>query len=266
MIKALPQRDIGGQEVAMMNLQLPIMEMKIRNPLTDKFVSFKFITISLDDTRQVRNPKYNSKHSQVAKKKLLDYYAQRKIDFPLHPDLTLFSGMNLEEFSRNYYVSSNGTLNRHSFVGKNIIRFIPHISPSATNIQQMMLYSKYNLLRYRIWEGNVDNALGEAKEELPQTVIQEWEQFLNTDYAMEKIPTLSKERRHLDKWLEQKLDDERKNAHIKPTRIRIPTFAALLTSNTKSNKEDLTLSSYNNYDWSKHGRKYTETQLGIWKT
>ena len=139
MIKALPQRDIGGQEVAMMNLQLPIMEMKIRNPLTDKFVSFKFITISLDDTRQVRNPKYNSKHSQVAKKKLLDYYAQRKIDFPLHPDLTLFSGMNLEEFSRNYYVSSNGTLNRHSFVGKNIIRFIPHISPSSTNIQQMML-------------------------------------------------------------------------------------------------------------------------------
>ena len=51
MIKALPQRDIGSQEVAMMNLQLPIMEMKIRNPSTDKFEAIKFITVSLDTTR-----------------------------------------------------------------------------------------------------------------------------------------------------------------------------------------------------------------------
>ena len=146
MLKALPQRDIGAQEVAMMNLQLPLMQMRIRNPQTDKFEPFNFITVSLDNTRQIRNPKYSMSQSSITKNKMLDFYADRKDTFSTHSELQLFSKMNLEEFARNYYLTGSGWLTRYKFIKKNIIRFKPNISPSESNIEQMMSYCKLSLI------------------------------------------------------------------------------------------------------------------------
>ena len=47
----------------------------------------------------------------------------------------------------------------------------------------------------------------------------------------------------------------------------IPQFAALMSSSSDTSTiEDAVPSADENYDWAQHGRKYTEAQLGCWKT
>ena len=94
----------------------------------------------------------------------------------------------------------------------------------------MMKYCKFNLIRYRVWEGTIDNALGDASEENPKTVLAEQETFLKTEYALKTLTTVSKERCHLEKQLTEKLEDDEINEQPKPTLKTIPPFAALSIS------------------------------------
>ena len=226
MIKALPQRDIGSQEVAMMNLQLPIMEMKIRNFTNNRFFAFNFIHVSLDSSRKVKDPKYCSRESSVIKFKMLDFYAKRMELFRVHQEADIFFNMNINQFARTYHVLSNGRLSKHKFPAKNILTFTPNATPSVTDLDKMIEYCKLNLIRYKVWYDSPTTAW-DAAGDRDRAIITEQQSFLQTEFAIANVSLLSRERKYLNKWLSNKNEID-KDEKTEDTHKIIPDFAVLM--------------------------------------
>ena len=168
--------------------------------------------------------------------------------------------MNINDFARSYFVGTNGCLTKHKFPQKNIIRFSPIVSPSVSNEKKMIRYCYFNLLRYKIWENTPTEAIGYAESCDSPKIIREWEGFLETSFALSNVPLISREQQHLQKWLSAKVESE-KAGNLQTIAKTFPEFAVLMGPSGDFQDSEKSKKLLQNYDWSKHARKYSEAQL-----
>ena len=191
---------------------------------------------------------------------MLDFYAKRKILFHGHAEAQIFAAMNINDFARNYFVDTIGCLANYKFPQKNIIRFSPIVSPSVSNEKKMIRYCYFNLIRYKVWEDTTAEAIGDAESWDSPTIIREWQGFLETSFALSNVPLISRERQHLQKWLSEKVDSE-EAGNLQTIAKSFPEFAVLMGPSGDFQYSEKSKILLQNYDWSKHARKYSEAQL-----
>ena len=125
-------------------------------------------------------------------------------------------------------------------------------------------YCKFSLLRYKVWFNNSDDAWG-AHGDDHHAIINEYQTFLQTDFAIANISVLSRERNYLNKQLSNKHDIEKDDTHQPRDKI-IPQFAVLMGPSGTYEEPTGFTDVIKNHDWSKHTRKYTEVQLTAQRT
>ena len=156
MMKSVGERDMGIQEVMHQILSLKLYRS-----------SFKVIIISLENSRRCKL----SSTEITQEESDLERYAER---------LTLsktLENTNLVDFFANFEIKDKKLVSRKEVV---IIRTIPNFSsnPESNNYD----HCKYQLLKYRPWHTNPNNAW-DCDEMSDNIFVLKWQSFLQSDLS-----------------------------------------------------------------------------------
>ena len=144
--------------------------------------SYTVITTSLDFSKQLaRN---NRTHVIELKDSLVDAYANRH-EF-LQTDNNLMS-MNFYDFALKYQMSKK-TIKLRPNQETVVIQIFQKFSASPKNATYY-LYCKYQLLRYKPWQTNHNNALIRGCQDNEEGWIRSWIAFLETPIGKQSVPT-----------------------------------------------------------------------------
>ena len=111
---------------------------------------------------------------------LLDIYTQRE---NFSDQVPMIMAYNLAQFVQTLKLRGNKLEKQSDNVAA---KFFPTYS-SNPNGENFDLYCKYQLLTYKPWQLNTDNAWDNA-ESIPSTFIMKWKDFLQTPYAEQHVP------------------------------------------------------------------------------
>ncbi|XP_068723547.1 ATP-dependent DNA helicase pif1-like [Montipora capricornis] len=161
--------------------------------------------------------------------------------------------MSLVEFIEKYRLVKGKLVNQSSLI---VPRVFPHYSPNPKG-KFYSLLCKYQLLKYKPWTNNPNNAWN-SEEPSDQTYINAWHEYLSSPEAVLHVPN----------W-EEKLHDAMQNAKIDNT-----DNVAVVEDET-SQEEWMILASFhtngltnasssivNSHDWHCDAVKYTDQQIG----
>ena len=173
MIQVVGERDFGAQETAHILQSLPLYS-----------CTFNFVTLSLDGGRKIRT-NTQSPQEKSTTPSILETYMNRIQNQESFPNIM---SLNIVDFVSKYTISQNELVCRTHEV---IVRTFPIYSsdPRGNNYG---LYCKYQLLKYKPWQTNPQNAW-DNQPECDASFISMYMQFLSTDYAKQHVATLAEE-------------------------------------------------------------------------
>lgn len=176
MVRSVGERDFSAQETAHQLLSLPLVS-----------CTFSFVTVSLDGGYKVSKDDRDEHSLELS---ILHYYATR----------SSLLDINLVEFVSNNYMY-HGELRKHP--SPVIVRTFPQ-HPSNPSGERYGRYCKYQLLKYKPWQGQPSNAWGDV-EDSDMTGIQAYHSFLRTPVAESCIPHFANELDQAQHHLELKV-------------------------------------------------------------
>lgn len=237
-MRTLGQRDFRAQETMHLLLSLKLYS-----------TTFNVLPVSLYGSRRI-NPNQHNASAPCTKDSLLDLYAKRLHYVKDFPDI---KNMSLVEFIETYRLVKGKLVNQSSLI---VPRVFPNYSPNPKG-KFYSLFCKYQLLRYKPWTNNPNNAWN-SEEPSDQTYINAWHEYLSSPEAVLHVPN----------W-EEKLHDAMQNAEIANT-----DNVAVVEDET-SQEEWMILASFhtngltnapssivNSHDWHCDAVKYTDQQIG----
>ena len=191
MIQVVGERDFGAQETAHILQSLPLYS-----------CTFNFVSLSLDGGRQIRSDT-QTPHDKSTNPSMLETYMTRMQYEHNFPNIM---SLNILEFTARYTLSQNELVHRTNNV---IVRTFPtyNSDPKGTNYG---LYCKYQLLKFKPWQTNPQNAW-ENLPECNNTFISAYKQFLTTDYARQHVATLAEELHRAEQYESTQLTDDDTN-------------------------------------------------------
>ena len=237
-MRTLGQRDFSAQETMHLLFSLKLYS-----------TTFNVLPVSLYGSRRV-NPNQHNVSAPCTKDSLLDLYAKRLQYVKNFPDI---KEMSLVEFITKYRLEKGKLVNQSSLI---VPRVFPNYSPNPKG-KFYSLFCKYQLLKYKPWSNNPNNAWN-SEEPSDQTYINAWHEYLSSPEAVLHVPN----------W-EEKLHDAFENAEIDNT------DNISLVEDETSQEEWMTLASFhtnglantsssivNSHDWHCDAVKYTDQQIG----
>jgi hypothetical protein len=188
MIQVVGERDFGAQETAHILQSLPLYS-----------CTFNFVSLSLDGGRQVRT-NTQTPHDKSTNPSMLETYMTRMQYLDNFPNIM---SLNILEFTATYTLSQNELVHR---TNKVIVRTFPtyNSDPKGKNYG---LYCKYQLLKFRLWQTDPQNAWDNLPE-CDNTFISTYKHFLTTDYARQHIATLAEELHRAEQYQENAPEPE----------------------------------------------------------
>ncbi|XP_020896155.1 uncharacterized protein LOC110235051 [Exaiptasia diaphana] len=240
-IKKVVMKTLGERDYAAQETMHHLLSLKLHSS------SFNVIPISLNGSRRVSiNQSKGDSDITCTSNSLLDVYANRE-QYDVSQQVL---NMNFVQFATTLKVV-NGKLEKLS---QNVIpRIFPTYSsnPKGPHFGQ---YCKYQLLRYKPWKINENNAWG-SEEPTDDTFIRSWHDFLQTEYAQTNVPD----------WFD-KLQNAIQNQEIE---FEEPAESApnnreewMILSDRNIPFENSCVSSGQSHDWQSDRLCYTEQQIG----
>ncbi len=167
MIQVAGDRDMAAQETAHMLLSLPLVG-----------CSFSFVTVCLENSRKVILDEENQ-GDEVLQKSVLQDYGERTT---LSSRYTGLSQLNFMQYVSQYTKVRDELTKR---ANPYVVRTFPKISanPGGPDFGK---YCKYQLIRFKPWEGQPSNAWNN-EEESDEMFINTYDRFLLTDSAEEYV-------------------------------------------------------------------------------
>ena len=143
-IKKVVMKSLGERDYAAQETMHHLMSLKLHSS------SFKVIPVSLNGSRRVRDISCVEEGEPCTDYSLLDVYANRE-QYDTSPEVL---SMNFVQFATTYKVVNN----KLTKLPENVIpRIFPTYSPNPKG-PNFGLYCKYQLLRYKPWKTNQNNA------------------------------------------------------------------------------------------------------------
>ena len=155
--------------------------------------------MSLDGSRIVRTvqDENDNQGDEALDPSELDTYAVRANWQEHNPNIL---DLNLVQFALAYYVSK-GELRQEV-----IIRTFPNFFPIPSG-QNYEKYCKYQLIKYKPWSGEVNNARN-GLEDSDDIHIQCYHTFLTLDNAADYMPMLAQEQQQAQRYTDEEQDDD----------------------------------------------------------
>ena len=185
-MRTLGQRDFSAQETIHLLFSLRLYS-----------TTFNVLPVSLYGSRRV-NPNQHNVSAPCTKDSLLDLYAKHLQYVKNFPDV---KEMSLVEFITKYRLVKGKLVNQSSLI---VPQVFPNYSPNPKG-KFYSLFCKYQLLKYKPWSNNPNNAWN-SEEPSDQTYINAWHEYLSSPEAVLHVPN----------W-EEKLHDAIENTEIDNT-------------------------------------------------
>ena len=166
-MKTLGQRDFSAQETMHHLLSLKLVSS-----------TFKVCPVSLTGFRRVRRTLV-TEDDKITCESLLDHYANRT---KFVKDQEEILTMNFDQFATNFKICNKKLLKQDTNV---IPKFFPQFS-SNPNSDKYAMYCKYQLIRYKPWLNNIEDAWNNLPE-TDATFVQQWTNFMSTEYAQANV-------------------------------------------------------------------------------
>ena len=166
-IQVAGDRDMAAQETAHMLLSMPLTG-----------CTYSFVTVSLDNSRKVVIDNENQS-DEVLKKSTIEEYGKRSTGNSRCQGL---SQLNLMQYV-SQYTKYRSQVRKRSV--PYIVRTFPKVSgnPHGPDFGR---YCKYQLIKFKPWEGEPSNAWGNEAES-DEMFINTYHLFLHTDFAEENV-------------------------------------------------------------------------------
>ena len=170
-IKKVVMKTVGERDYAAQETMHHLLSLKLHSS------SFKVIPVSLNGSRRINTS--TAEADICSSNSLLDVYANRA----QYNCANLTVKLNFVQFATQFKVVNN----KLTRVSDDVIpRIFLNCScnPRGPNFAQ---YCKYQLLRYKPWKIMQENAW-DNEEPSDETMINKWQEFLQTAYAKENVP------------------------------------------------------------------------------
>ena len=172
-IKKVVMKSLGERDYAAQETMHHLLSLKLHSS------SYKVMPVSLNGSRRVRDTATVEEGESCTDYSLLDVYANGE-QYESSPNVV---NMNFVQFATTYKVVNNELTK----LPENIIpRIFPTYSPNPKG-PNFGLYCKYQLLRYKPWKTNQNNAWGD-QEPTDEVLINCWHEFLQTPYGQSNVP------------------------------------------------------------------------------
>ena len=244
-MKSLGQRDFSAQETMHHLLSLKLVSS-----------SFKVLPISLDGSRKIRRY-VPSEDEEITSKSFMDIYANRT-DFAETMDREDILTLNFDQFATNFKVVNNKLAKQDSNV---IPKFYPQFS-SNRNTGKYGLYCRYQLIRYKPWLRNIQDAWENGPEN-DDTYIQQWIHFMSTDYAKSNVKDWTQQMEVIQQQVleestntEASLNEETCHTNEEEDWMQISRLVRDRCNNTRNHSSEVS------HDWSEDSSHYTRQQIG----
>ena len=237
-MRTLGQRDFSAQETMHLLLSLKLYS-----------TSFNVIPVNLHGSRRINSNQQNEL-APCTKDSILDVYAKCLKHIKDFPDVIQVS---LMEFIEKYKLVKGKLIHQSPYI-------VPRAFPNYSSNPKGKFYSsycKYQLLKYKPWANNPNNAW-DSEQPCDQTYIDAWHDFLTSPEAALHVPN----------W-EQKLHNAMQNAKKEQSEdtdmVENETHQEewmVLASFHSNDVNDASSSNIDSFDWQCHANRYTAQQIG----
>ena len=237
-IKKVVMKSLGERDYAAQETMHHLLSLKLHSS------TFKVVPVSLNGSRRVRDTASIEDGESCTDYSLLDVYAKRH-EYDSSDNV---KSMNFVQFATTYKVVNN----KLTKLPENVIpRIFPTYSsnPKGPNFG---FYCKYQLLRYKPWQTEENNAWGD-QEPTDEVLINCWHEFLQTPYGQANVPDW------LDKLQTVIQSQEPEDEPSEEQEVTREEWMILSNLNTPFDNSEQTPDS--TYDWHLDRANYSEQQI-----